>query len=604
MRRQRYLGKGQIAVCMRSGIKCHASELVRDGRIPSLLVLPEWADPPHPQERPYIPDSGEGRARFPTTGADNGPVVPPVLTAEPELDVDDAPFVTLTWTAAEWKAGEPVDTYSVLRDAGDGYVILSDLDVEYDSFGGITGPTLELLDTDVTVDGTYSYKVIAYSHGKTVASNVVTVVGSDFPEPTPDAGPVLEGEFVSINQIDLSWTAVTINGHPVDNYEVYRSDDGGPSALLTTVSGVTLSYSDATTDLDTTGYSYYVRGLLTAGSKVTEPSNVVAFGEIGGIVELYDVRNAPGFPEIGIASSIDVDPVNNRLFLSSTPRTAGNFTSHLKVWDIDENGDVSEVYSETIAAEPGEVDFLNFRSFGALYYPGGSKVHVVRWSGMSTYNYNTATGTMALSSYSNDLHNYPAGRYGLYNGVVMMPGGNPILVTSAGRNSFLQAVAVPVNADQGLIVNTSRETYFNVVAKLTDSETIFYVADSSGNNLTRNSVNAAGTITQLDSVATGMATSGLDDGDAVHCAVYNGYVYAQQVTSIGNPILQPTRRWPILDASTGVLGAAEDGAWDFRADYVYLKTLNNPGGRQCLTHNGHTYFIRASDGDLHKLFRT
>lgn len=62
--RQRYLGKGQVAQCMRSGQKCHASQLVRDGRLPNLLVLPEYADPAHPQERPYMPKDNEGTPRF------------------------------------------------------------------------------------------------------------------------------------------------------------------------------------------------------------------------------------------------------------------------------------------------------------------------------------------------------------------------------------------------------------------------------------------------------------------------------------------------------------------------------------------------------------
>lgn len=75
----KYLGKGQLAECQRSGTKCHASELVRDGRNPHLLVLPEWADPPHPQERPFVPSPTDGMPRFPV-GPENIPVTAPVLT--------------------------------------------------------------------------------------------------------------------------------------------------------------------------------------------------------------------------------------------------------------------------------------------------------------------------------------------------------------------------------------------------------------------------------------------------------------------------------------------------------------------------------------------
>ena len=74
-----YLGRGQIAECMRSGKKCLASELVRDGRNPGLLVLPEWADPSDPQEKPYIPDDIEGMADYPMA-PDNLPPTDLVLT--------------------------------------------------------------------------------------------------------------------------------------------------------------------------------------------------------------------------------------------------------------------------------------------------------------------------------------------------------------------------------------------------------------------------------------------------------------------------------------------------------------------------------------------
>lgn len=76
----RYLGRNQIAVCQRSGAKCRAADLVRDGRNPALLVLPEWADPPHPQEQPYVPNDVEGKARWPIA-PENLTFVPPVLDA-------------------------------------------------------------------------------------------------------------------------------------------------------------------------------------------------------------------------------------------------------------------------------------------------------------------------------------------------------------------------------------------------------------------------------------------------------------------------------------------------------------------------------------------
>jgi len=82
VKRPRLLGRGQIAICGRSGEKIFASELVRDGRLTSLLVSPEWADPAQPQERPYVPMDLEGTAKFPISPENPKPVVAPILTAQ------------------------------------------------------------------------------------------------------------------------------------------------------------------------------------------------------------------------------------------------------------------------------------------------------------------------------------------------------------------------------------------------------------------------------------------------------------------------------------------------------------------------------------------
>ena len=169
--RSRYLGRGQLAVCMRSGIKCHASELVRDGRIPSLLVLPEWADPPQPQEQPYVPNDLEGAPRFPVS-PDVTPLTPPVLTATAEDDVS----VLLMWTPAEWIAGPRTDSYRLMRsEDGAGFLLIETIEVEYDAFGGITGPALAFSDTDVIPGESYRYKVVGVASGRTATSNIETV---------------------------------------------------------------------------------------------------------------------------------------------------------------------------------------------------------------------------------------------------------------------------------------------------------------------------------------------------------------------------------------------------------------------------------------------
>jgi hypothetical protein len=159
MQRSRYLGRGQIAVCMRSGIKCHASELVRDGRIPSLLVLPEWADPPQPQERPYVPNDMEGTPRF-DVSPDITPTIPPVLEGgsgtptAPVLSVDaqETPIgAILTWTASVPVDGDSIEGYDLYRsEDGGAFSLLAATDAD----------VLTYTDEDVNEGSEYEYYVI------------------------------------------------------------------------------------------------------------------------------------------------------------------------------------------------------------------------------------------------------------------------------------------------------------------------------------------------------------------------------------------------------------------------------------------------------------
>jgi hypothetical protein len=165
MRRQRYLGRGQIAVCQRSGIKCHASELVRDGRIPSLLVLPEWADPPQPQERPYVPNDLEGAPPWqPSPESMPAPVAPVLVAAIAGNDVE------LTWTAATSESFLPTE-YTVWR-ATDGAaaVQIGELEIEVDLATGTTTP-LEFTDDDVDLGAENVYTVIAMSGERVVVTS-------------------------------------------------------------------------------------------------------------------------------------------------------------------------------------------------------------------------------------------------------------------------------------------------------------------------------------------------------------------------------------------------------------------------------------------------
>jgi hypothetical protein len=237
MRRQRLLGRGQIAICMRSGIKCKASELVRDGRIPSLLVLPEWADPPQPQERPYVPDDAEGTPHW-QPSPENPPVTPPVVSAEPNPEQTE---IEVSWTAAERIAGPRIEYYELYRDSGAGFVLIETLEVEYTFTMEILGPALEFTDTDVEAGTTYTYRVTAYtSHGLALISNEAEVL-----MPDPVTPPVLVATIdEDLTTINVSWTALSV---PADIYQLYRApdDDGSPGEFELIFSGTDLTYEDS-----------------------------------------------------------------------------------------------------------------------------------------------------------------------------------------------------------------------------------------------------------------------------------------------------------------------------------------------------------------------
>lgn len=168
----KYLGRGQIAECQRSGAKCLASELVRDGRNPQLLVLPEWADPAHPQERPFLPSPSDGMPRFPVA-PQNVSVTAPVLAVE-VIGL----AATLTWTPAV-TVGPALETYELFRSIDDGdFILINTQDVV---FGGIdrftvTEPSI-YIDT-VAIGHTYHWRLDVSgadrSNSISISSNVAT----------------------------------------------------------------------------------------------------------------------------------------------------------------------------------------------------------------------------------------------------------------------------------------------------------------------------------------------------------------------------------------------------------------------------------------------
>jgi len=164
------LGRNQIAECQRSGKKMLARELVRDGRNPMLLVAPEWADPAHPQERPFIPDGAESKARFPIA-PENLKFTAPVVAA-----VQVGGLVRITWTQADFGPSSLPDIYTLYRSVNGGaFSVLNEITVEYTRFGALVS-TLLFDDGAVVGGNTYSYKMVATNDlFDSPESNVVTL---------------------------------------------------------------------------------------------------------------------------------------------------------------------------------------------------------------------------------------------------------------------------------------------------------------------------------------------------------------------------------------------------------------------------------------------
>ena len=133
----------------------------------------------------------------------------------------------------------------------------------------VSGTTLTYSDATATPSTTYSYTVDAFdaagNHSVQSAPVSVTTPGSDTQAPSVPAG--LTANPVSPTKVNLSWQASSDNVG-VTGYTIYR--DG---AVLTTVSGTTLAYSDAAA-APSTSYSYTVDAFDAAGNHSAQSAPV------------------------------------------------------------------------------------------------------------------------------------------------------------------------------------------------------------------------------------------------------------------------------------------------------------------------------------------
>ena len=135
------------------------------------------------------------------------------------------------------------------------------------SMGSVTGMTSK----SVTPTQTTTYTLTATNaSGSSTANATVTVTAK--PGGTPDTQPPTSPALVAViakssTEVNLTWTASTDNVG-VTGYQVFRN-----GALLTSVSGATLTYADLGVAGGTT-YTYAVKAFDAAGN-ISAASNSV-----------------------------------------------------------------------------------------------------------------------------------------------------------------------------------------------------------------------------------------------------------------------------------------------------------------------------------------
>lgn len=250
MARGPLLGRGQVATCMRSGIKMKRKDMVEDGQVKGLLVHPDWWEPYHPQLLP------------PPMRPDGLPRQRPAPDDQTETTVGTLTVAVAGTTASlTWPASSNNETmirlYQVWRATGsEAAVLLATLDVTQnitieDDVDGSWTQLFEYeqpyVDDTLSAATEYTYYVVTipYYGGQAGTSNNVTVT-------TLASVPSLSLSG-SGTSADLSWT----DSDSLTGFNLYRSVNSGDFSLYQTFDASTFSYDDTgLTGGDT--YEYYV----------------------------------------------------------------------------------------------------------------------------------------------------------------------------------------------------------------------------------------------------------------------------------------------------------------------------------------------------------
>jgi chitodextrinase len=250
------------------------------------------------------------------------------------------------------------------------------------------GPSVLGYTDTVAVGSTHSYTVDAFdaagNHSTTPTPIIVTTPTADTTPPTVPTG--LTATAAGSTRVNLSWSAST-DDVSVAGYTVYRN-----GAVLTTVSGSTLTFSDSSVAAATT-YTYTLDAFDPAGnhSAQSTPASV----------------HVPGVPKFVQSSAVSTGSAVTSVTFTLGPVAAGdllvgwfaqyNSTGQVKVSDSVNGtwtrsasmvwhggtspGDVALYYFANSAAAPGGIT-ITISSPTATYLQGGA----AEYSGVATVN--------------------------------------------------------------------------------------------------------------------------------------------------------------------------------------------------------------------------
>lgn len=182
----------------------------------------------------------------------------PVLIAADEYALS----VDLAWTYdyPEFEA----ETFRILRSINGSL---------FAEIGSVDGSTFVYTDTDVAAGNTYAYAIVARpAVTEAIDSPYSNELVVDIAAVAPP--PVLSGVMVG-DDAELDWTAAgSLTGSTITGYEVWRSDDGGAYARITTTAGNVLTYTDLNLT-ESVQYRYYIVA-VSDEETVSPNSNIVS----------------------------------------------------------------------------------------------------------------------------------------------------------------------------------------------------------------------------------------------------------------------------------------------------------------------------------------